>query len=87
VTLHSDLRIRLWDLSDGKCYAISKQSKWTNSSVLKMLPLFENQERFLIMTDGDGVVSLVDIWNMVILKIDAKTDFPVKDFSIADQKV
>jgi hypothetical protein len=39
------------------------------------------------MTDGDGEVSLVDIWNMVIVKIDAKTDFPVKDFSIADQKV
>lgn len=52
-----------------------------------MLPLFENQERFLIMTDGDGVVSLVDIWNMVILKIEAKTEFPVRDFSITEGKV
>lgn len=61
VTVHTDNRLRIWDLNDGRCISISSHDLFINESEIKEIrPLFSEMKRFLICLGIDFLIRLMD---------------------------
>ena len=83
--MHKDGRLRLWDLSDGKCFGISSvnRSGLTDINIIRIEPLFDSKKRFAVLLSKEGQIYLCDIWTLQISRIAEKVSFNnVRDFTV-----
>ena len=74
MTLHQDLRTRMWECNDGRCFNISSSQLFASNFRLTQMETFpidkeESQSaRFLLCIGNCNRVSVIDLWKLELVK-------------------